>query len=249
TVVAPVSTEMTCENCHGDTGAATTGYPITPTGSVTANILTLPDYLSQSDYPAGHTAPLMSRRPVLCAECHSSNALAAPGVAGIDSLSNAMHGGHASLPGITPDTNGCYNCHPGPQTQCLRDVMSQDEGMTCVDCHGTMSAVAANPTPWLQEPRCDSTDCHGASFAQTEPLYRLSQGHGGVFCSGCHDSPHAIAPSSEPNDAIKFVALQGAAGTLRQCTVCHATEPAAAFDHAATASAVWWRVYLPVLGG
>ena len=57
--VAPVSTEMMCSNCHGDTGSATTAYPITPTGKVETNILTLHDYIHQATYPAGHTGPLM----------------------------------------------------------------------------------------------------------------------------------------------------------------------------------------------
>jgi hypothetical protein len=57
-----------------------------------------------------------------------------------------MHGMHT---GEVPDSlEGCYNCHPGPETQCLRDVMGQ-RGMDCVDCHGTMREVAENPNPWL----------------------------------------------------------------------------------------------------
>ncbi len=46
-VVAPVSTELRCVNCHSDDGDATTSYPITPTGKVETNILALHDYLSQ----------------------------------------------------------------------------------------------------------------------------------------------------------------------------------------------------------
>jgi hypothetical protein len=243
--VAPVSTEMRCDNCHADTGDATTRYPITPTGKVDTNILALHDYLSQSQYPAGHTGPLMgpARRPVLCAECHSSNALGAPGVTGISSLSNAMHNHHKDLPDITPDTAGCYNCHPGPTTRCLRDVMSQRYGMTCVNCHGTMQKVAQNTSPWLNEPRCD--DCHGEDVRQDQALYRHSKGHGAVYCEGCHDSTHAIATSREPNDAIKFVNLQGEIGTLHQCTVCHATQPTDTFSHQFVIMS--HHIYLPSL--
>jgi hypothetical protein len=67
-----------------------------------------------------------------------------------------------------------------------------------------------------------------------QPLYRKSKGHGNLYCAACHDSPHAIAPSREPNDAIKFIALQGKDGVLRECTVCHVTSPASlgnAFSH------------------
>jgi hypothetical protein len=243
--VAPTSTEMHCDNCHTDDGDATTRYPITPTGKVDTNILALHDYLSQSQYPAGHTGPLMApaRRPVLCAECHSSNALGAPGVTGVSSLSNAMHNHHKDLPDITPDTAGCYNCHPGPTTRCLRDNMSQRYGMTCVNCHGSMANVAQNPAPWLNEPRCDN--CHGEDVQQDQPLYRHSRGHGALYCEGCHDSTHAIATSREPNDAIKFVNLQGEAGTLHKCNVCHATQPTGTFSHQFVIMSQ--HIYLPLL--
>ncbi len=170
----------------------------------------------------------MERRPVLCAECHSSNALNAPGLLGIPSLSNAVHGEHKDK--ISQDLSGCYTCHPGPQTQCLRDTMSQ-QGMDCIDCHGNMEAVSQNSNPWLNGPRCDNAACHGSGYQQDQPLYRMSKEHGGIYCAACHDSPHAIAPSREPNDSIKFIELQGHAGTLDTCTVCHISVPAGPGPH------------------
>jgi hypothetical protein len=102
--------------------------------------------------------------------------------------------------------------------------------MGCTDCHGTMEQVKENPNPWLNEPRCD--DCHTeAKYAQDQPLYRMSKGHGGIYCEACHDSTHAIAESSQPRDAIKFINLQGHAGTLDTCTVCHLTKPAGTSPH------------------
>jgi hypothetical protein len=142
-----------------------------------------------------------------------------------------MHNHHKGLDDITPDTDGCYNCHPGPETQCLRCTMSQDFALNCITCHGTIDEVAQNPNPWLNEPRCDNTACHGAGYSLDKPLYRDSKGHGQLYCAGCHDSPHAIAKSREPNDAIKFVDLQGHPGTLRDCVSCHLTEPTDAFVH------------------
>jgi hypothetical protein len=112
-----------------------------------------------------------------------------------------------------------------------------------------MQEVSQNPNPWLQEPRCDG--CHKEpQFAQDQPLYRMSTGHGGVRCSGCHDSPHAIAKSSQPNDAIKFIAWQGHAGTLNTCTACHTTEPTAAGPHGIFSPlGAPNRVYLPNVRG
>jgi hypothetical protein len=223
TVVAPVSTEMHCETCHYD--GALEGIA---TGRVDTNILTLHDMENMEEEEGGYDVPLMDRRPVLCAECHASNALNAPGVQGVPNFSKAMHEKHQER--VTQDQAGCYSCHPGPQTKCLRDTMSQ-QGMDCIDCHGNMAAVAQNPTPWLNEPRCDNEVCHGSAYQQDHPLYRMSKEHGGIYCEACHDSTHAIAPSREANDAIKFVALQGRNGTLEQCTVCHATMPAGPGPH------------------
>jgi hypothetical protein len=233
--VIPVSSEMNCVMCHADGADATTRYPITPTGDFQKNILALHDYLSASKYPAGHKAPLLGRRPVLCAECHADNALGAKGLPGISSLSNAMHRHHnpANAPDITPDTDGCYSCHPGMETRCLRDTMSQHFGIGCVDCHGDITRVAANPTPWLTEPRCGAPSCHGEAFGTDMPLYRESKGHGGMRCPACHDSPHAIADSREPADGEKFVALAGSSGTLKACTACHDTQPNGVFRHGA----------------
>lgn len=242
TAVAPVSTEMNCDDCHYDGGVEDIA-----TGRIETNILTLHDEENEDEYPPGHEGPLMGRRPVLCAECHASNALGAPGVAGVPNLSRAIHDQHEDE--MQPGMAGCYQCHPGPQTQCLRDVMSSKHDMDCLDCHGGMEQVAQNPQPWLQEPRCDSAGCHaGPEFAQNAPLYRMSSEHGGVYCAGCHDSPHAIAPSVQPNDGIKFYALQGQAGPLETCTVCHATAPDGPGPHGINAPPTLdWRNFLPTL--
>lgn len=238
--VVPVSSEMHCDNCHYDNGP---GNEDVATGVVDQNILTKHDQENQNDYPPGHPGPLMGRRPILCAECHASNALGKPGVPEVPSFSNAMHEKHT---GEVPDTlDGCYNCHPGPQTQCLRDVMSNQYGMDCIDCHGGMAQVAQNPDPWLNEPRCDSSACHGSAFQQNQPLYRKSTEHAGVYCEACHDSTHAVAPSREHNDSLKFVAWQGHNGPLDDCLVCHVTRPVGAGPHGLSAPPV--RSYLPFI--
>ena len=69
-VVAPVSTEMHCDNCHSDGQQEDIA-----TGNVEKNILTLHDMENQDEYPPGHQGALVDRAPILCAECHASNAL------------------------------------------------------------------------------------------------------------------------------------------------------------------------------
>ena len=233
TTVAPVSTEMRCNTCHAD-GKDPGGN----TGNVETNILTLHD--EEND------TTLMASRPVLCARCHASNALGAPGNPDLPNLSRAMHEKHAPEPGGDHGTDDCYLCHPGQQTQCLRDVMYQ-KGLTCIACHGT-TAVVANETrnPWVDLPRCGDSRCHGVEYAE-EPgkRYRDSKGHGGVYCEACHGSPHAILPTIEANDNVQNIALQGHPGTLDDCTVCHGTVPNGPGPHGVLP--LKFRAYLPLI--
>jgi len=174
--------------------------------------------------------------PILCASCHGSNALGLPGTPGLKSFSQAIHEKHAGK------TNDCYKCHPGPNTQCYRDVMHAG-GMVCQNCHGSVAQVAASidngRIPWLQEPSCGAAQCHGPSYAENPgKLFRQSKGHGGLFCSACHGSPHAILPSENERDNIQNVALQGFKGTLYNCAVCHGYIPSAPGPHGISGPAV-----------
>ena len=176
--------------------------------------------------------------PVLCGGCHGTFALGTIGdTINAKKFSYRIHNTHKDLLPAN-DINTCYKCHPGPNTQCLRDTMSRlpINPKICQDCHGTMATVAssivAGRRPWQDEPKCGSTACHGSNFAE-EPnkLYRNSKGHGGVFCTACHGSPHAIFPSREANDNLQNVTLQGHAGALKDCMVCHSTPPTAPGPH------------------
>jgi hypothetical protein len=168
--------------------------------------------------------------PVLCASCHASNALGTTGRPEARSFSYRMHEKHTEVAGPANDISTCYKCHPGPNTQCLRDIMGKNptNPLVCQNCHGTMANVAETISngrrPWFDEPQCGS--CHGSAYAE-EPgkLFRQSKGHGGLYCSACHGSPHAIQPTVQPNDNIQNIRLQGYAGTLAKCSVCHATTP------------------------
>jgi len=179
--------------------------------------------------------------PELCARCHGSNALGTQG----DTIEAKLFSFriHDTHNGIQPENsiNTCYKCHPGPNTQCFRDVMRVGipNALVCQNCHGTMNQIAASINngrrPWLDEPKCGSTLCHGSNYAE-EPnkLYRNSKGHGNLFCSACHSSPHAITPTREANDNLQAITLQGFAGPLRKCTVCHSSNPTGAGPHGIT---------------
>jgi len=56
-------------------------------------------------------------------------------------------------------------------------------------------------------------------------LYRVSTGHGGVMCEGCHGATHAEWPNANPNanDNVTAKQLQGHTGTIVECSTCHGT--------------------------
>jgi len=144
----------------------------------------------------------------------------------------------------TSDLNSCYLCHPGAKTQCKRGAMNK---VLCSSCHGDLSQVSdQNRDPWFVEPSCQM--CHSnsqrypstfdttgqwrkttdATFAtnnnvpvQGSNLYRFSAGHGGVFCSACHGSPHAEFPTLKANDNVYPMALQGYKAKITECSVCN----------------------------
>jgi len=67
----------------------------------------------------------------------------------------------------------------------------------------------------------------GADFpnpgAGNPRLYRVSTGHGGVMCEGCHGPTHAEWPVADTtaNDNVTARQLQGHAGPIEDCATCH----------------------------
>jgi len=167
---------------------------------------------------------------------------------------HTLHGPQLNWPSTTQtldqakdDLSGCYVCHPGPKTQCKRGAM---KNVLCSDCHGNTSHLG-DPlrAGWLDLPACQM--CHNTStrynsafdnngkwrtttdltFA-TNPdvplpgkdLYRFSAGHGKVFCSACHGSPHAEYPTAQSNDNVYPNVEQKYVAKITECTVCHTTQ-------------------------
>ncbi len=173
--------------------------------------------------------------PELCARCHASNALGTIGDSLAKPFSYRIHEKHHDIQPIN-GIETCYKCHPGPITQCFRDIMRTQGNMVCQNCHGTMENLANSiingRRPWLDEPKCGSTTCHGSNYSEQQgKLYKESKGHGGLYCSACHGSPHTIFPSREANDNLQNIRLQGHAGVLSDCMVCHSSAPTGAGPH------------------
>ncbi len=197
----PTSDEINCAKCHGASP--------------------FQDILRKHD--AMHGTKLVDQKPVLCASCHGSPVLGqqGPGTSG-KYLSQAIHGSHATRGAA------CYDCHPGATTKCSRSLAHTAPDGNCQTCHGTMADVASSVasgarTPWLGEPACVTCHTGVAGVGTGTALYRASAGHGGVYCEGCHGSPHAMVPSREASDNYEAIQYQGAAKTLASCGACHAS--------------------------
>jgi len=93
----------------------------------------------------------------------------------------------------------------------------------CHSGHGSdpVGQVAYDPA----DPAATPLEAAGSRFAENPGrLYRNSlDNHAGVACEACHGSPHAIWPNRDPNanDNVTAIQLQGHAGTVSECTVCH----------------------------
>ncbi len=217
-VVAPVSTEMMCSNCHGTTNPQ-------------LDILQKHDALSGTTLAADQANGTVHA----CAECHSDNALGAPGKTGVESLSLAMHNFHKDKMNTTAasssTTPGCYNCHPGPKTQCLRGIMFR-AGKSCEDCHGDMNGMTTGlqngRQPWIEEPQCGG--CHGATYSEnSNTLFRNSvlqnavsgDMNNRIYCEGCHNSTHGELTTANPADPTIPMKFQGDNYWIWNCNVCH----------------------------
>jgi len=148
--VLPVSDEMTCQACHASRASGTAAEmaarpPISgwafdatdPQKDWKKNVLRIHDDKQKSNAafqqalmtlqynPAGLTATAAAGRPILCAACHSSNALPGTGLAGISPITAAQHRSHGQV--VDPSQNlkldditnrsACYMCHPGSVTK------------------------------------------------------------------------------------------------------------------------------------
>ena len=204
--VVPVSWEIRCDMCHPEGGGTL------PTGQ---------DILHKHDLKHGTTLET-DPWPIFCGTCHQQPELGAEGDPMTTTLSGAMHTAHSGRMRDSGLDVYCYACHPGPDTRCFRDVMHHN-GIDCFDCHGGMLSVGdPSRQPWAEEPNCGS--CHtrkGFDFEEPGKLYRDSKGHYGVHCTACHGSPHAITPSTQDRDNVQSIGLQGVAGPISDCKVCH----------------------------
>ncbi|MBI5383906.1 MAG: hypothetical protein HZA90_04385 [Verrucomicrobia bacterium] len=253
-IVLPVSDEMDCRACHGS-GMQPAAEPFAgwvmdpnPERDYRLNVLRLHDDLEFLRDQAGYAAALAARgfnpaglyanvvnngRPVLCAACHTSEALQGSGMEGIPPLTAAIHTRHAHVrdPILNVTLNdsanraACYRCHPGSTTKCLRGAMGAAVAadgsmeMQCQSCHGNMTQVGSpNRVGWFMEPNCQS--CHTGTATHNNGQIRFTS----VFEANGEErvavnQTFATTPDT-PAPGLSLYRFSVGHGGL-QCSACH----------------------------
>lgn len=252
-VVLPVSDEMHCSACH-HSGAGQDARPAA--GWIWAcdrdhdfklNVLRLHDEnrggsssytqaLSAAGYNTDglYASVRVDAKPVICAQCHRSNALPGMGQTNISFFTSAIHDRHADV--TDPDTgftlesesnrSACYTCHPGSATRCLRGAMGKaiaadgSMAMSCQACHGSMTEVGdSERAGWFDEPNCQS--CHTGTAMDNNGQIRYTS----VFESPgtprvAVNSTFATNPDAPPGSGKSLYRFSAGHQDL-QCSMCH----------------------------
>ena len=119
----------------------------------------------------------------------------------------------------------CGSCHTGDAMDNMHGeantIGDPQDGIRLIQAWRTDDPKA---TPIVPTNKRFAEDTVKNGPAKGNPmLYRVSTGHEGVFCEGCHGSTHGIWPNGNPNanDNVAANQLQGHTGTISECDVCH----------------------------
>jgi hypothetical protein len=187
---------------------------------------------------------------MLCSDCHGTmeqvgndfSAGVSPSNPGAFVLDQGNFYDPASNQPRVPWANepGCGSCHTGD----ANTTIAGDPGtvVNTVDANGNTDGIRLrvayntinNPkaVPIVPTDKRFAEPAVPASFngfanpgAGNPQLYRVSTGHGGVMCEGCHGATHAEWPNANPNsnDNITANQLQGHTGEIIECSTCHGT--------------------------
>ena len=127
---------------------------------------------------------------------------------------------------------GCGSCHTGYANDNLAgnanvlvnptDTLGNNDGIRLLAAYRTDDSKATPIVP-TNKAFAENTVAQGLPADGNPMLYRVSSGHGGLFCEACHGSTHAEWPTANPNanDNITASQLQGHSGYIAECQVCH----------------------------
>jgi hypothetical protein len=167
---------------------------------------------------------------LVCQDCHGGMPQVGNDFSIYQSAANPFPGG-ADLARRIPWANepDCQSCHTGDALNNLGqtdpNVIRAVDGIRLLQAYRTNSATA---TPIVAQNRRFASN---QTSDGRQVLYRLSQGHGGIFCQACHGSTHAewpVRPDSGAviaNDNLAAMQLQGYSGRITECSTCHGSTP------------------------
>ena len=192
----------------------------------------------------------MANGGMVCQDCHGELAQVGNDFTANVTAAQPFPAG-ADLTKRVPWANepGCGSCHTGDATS----NMAGSAGTTVngYDTNGNADGIRliraylstdTNAKPIVPTNKRFAENTVPASFngfanpgAGNQKLYRVSTGHGGVMCEGCHGATHAEwdADSSPlQNDNVTAGQLQGHSGTVSECSTCHTTSAMSASTQA-----------------
>jgi hypothetical protein len=126
----------------------------------------------------------------------------------------------------------CGSCHTGYATDNLAgdanvlvnptDTLGNSDGIRLLAAYRTNDAKATAIVP-TSKAFAENVVAEGTAADGNPKLYRVSTGHGGLFCEACHGSTHAEWPVANPtaNENVPSTQIQGHRGYIAQCQVCH----------------------------
>jgi len=198
------------------------------------------DILTQTCYqchPGRRTDCLrgaMANGGMLCQDCHGD--MTQVGTDFTDAVSPANPGAfklgpHFYTDAATPrvpwaNEPSCGSCHTGDASNNMHGtpgtVGDPSDGIRLMQAYLTGDPKATPIVP-TNKRFAENTIAAGSAAAGNPMLYRVSKGHGDVFCEGCHGATHGIWPNKNPgaNDNVAATQLQGHSGVIAECTTCH----------------------------
>ena len=218
-------TPTLCASCHGSNALNSPGFTVTA-GTQQVKISALTSAMHKRHSSAVDPASKLALDAVgnrnSCYQCH-------PGA-----VTKCLRGAMSETPNLD-----CQSCHGNMAAVGNPSRTGWLQQPNCQSCHHDGKRETTAVTDVTTGAVRAVTDSRFATTpnkpAQGYSLFRFSTGHGKLQCEACHGSTHAeysaagnTWSSTHDNDILEAQKLQGYAGTITECTVCHASIPTTA---------------------
>ena len=215
-------TPTLCASCHSSNALASPGFTLTVNGAqVKVSALTSAMHARHSGVkdPSKNVALDAIGNRDSCYLCH-------PGA-----VTKCLRGAMSEVTNLD-----CQSCHGNMAAVGQPTRVGWLQQPNCQSCHhdglretAAVTNVATGALRQVTDTRfATNPDKPATGFS----LFRFSTGHGRNQCEACHGSTHAEYSSasntwstSHDNDILQSKALQGYAGAIQECSVCHRTVP------------------------